>query len=696
MRLSCESPIPSQTGFAVRRKPPQRRQAAQPTRSTMPKPCASCGKALQKHQFARPEWKRPPGEGTCKECADIVQLASDSGFGALNDSVRARIRDFQSFDPKTDPNCVGWKNIGKLGNVGKLERGSAASALFRSAVAAYLDEVSMNGSDPMGLICDADPDEVSLWSQLSLHLRLHLLAEVAVGVLVPSAPLPPETVLHYAAFAAIHEFAYRQLDVEIDCRGLEESAESHPPVDLAELEQRAHDRMRDGDVYAELSRKNVAKAAKKIQKSNVEGAAAAELSSLVSRQQKEDRARHDWTSEVKQMHAVFSGPATHEAFKVGVATGSFEAMVQEMIGAHAKVSIDDVDFTLHWRALVHNKLLEDKQVGMLPDVMCEDKERWTLPIRMQKGMRGPEAHVDNVDRELVHYHTYMEDLYQAAPGELARHELVRRLTQEANLEFADEWTPELGAFDHRVLMVLAETHELPLKRPRQPFGEVGRLLAAHAGGVHDLPDTALVRSLEWLDAYHDLLDGRYGDLEAMVEAVRDASGSDCVDREPPLIPGWERQGRWKPDPRTKIYNPEVSVTIRQHPDEWLASVGASEPMQVCSYEECAQRYMPHGGQKRKKCSVCKVARYCSEACQRAHWKAGHKRECKDIAARLTELLEARRKKSTESKSGPAAPTSAAVAEPAPEPQQHDTSAAEHAPDSQQHDTLGHISYTPCL
>jgi hypothetical protein len=29
----------------------------------------------------------------------------------------------------------------------------------------------------------------------------------------------------------------------------------------------------------------------------------------------------------------------------------------------------------------------------------------------------------------------------------------------------------------------------------------------------------------------------------------------------------------------------------------------------------------------KKCSRCGAVRYCTRACQVAHWKAGHKREC---------------------------------------------------------------------
>ena len=30
---------------------------------------------------------------------------------------------------------------------------------------------------------------------------------------------------------------------------------------------------------------------------------------------------------------------------------------------------------------------------------------------------------------------------------------------------------------------------------------------------------------------------------------------------------------------------------------------------------------------RKRCAACKRALYCGKACQRAHWKAGHKEEC---------------------------------------------------------------------
>lgn len=34
----------------------------------------------------------------------------------------------------------------------------------------------------------------------------------------------------------------------------------------------------------------------------------------------------------------------------------------------------------------------------------------------------------------------------------------------------------------------------------------------------------------------------------------------------------------------------------------------------------------------KKCSRCKAVRYCSQKCQEAHWKSGHKKKCKDFQA----------------------------------------------------------------
>jgi hypothetical protein len=53
----------------------------------------------------------------------------------------------------------------------------------------------------------------------------------------------------------------------------------------------------------------------------------------------------------------------------------------------------------------------------------------------------------------------------------------------------------------------------------------------------------------------------------------------------------------------------------------------------CSYKECNMpqwRGPIEACPKYKKCGRCLAVKYCSEACQLAHWKAGHKQECKPV------------------------------------------------------------------
>lgn len=54
---------------------------------------------------------------------------------------------------------------------------------------------------------------------------------------------------------------------------------------------------------------------------------------------------------------------------------------------------------------------------------------------------------------------------------------------------------------------------------------------------------------------------------------------------------------------------------------------------VCVGKECANCLIPltHGSMR---CSRCKAAHYCGEACQKQHWKEGHKRFCEPVAARV--------------------------------------------------------------
>ena len=69
--------------------------------------------------------------------------------------------------------------------------------------------------------CNDDPEDYPLYSLLSPHHRLSLLADVAIGLLVHNFPPPPDTLEHFSAFYAIYSYALIQIEVEIDNERME-------------------------------------------------------------------------------------------------------------------------------------------------------------------------------------------------------------------------------------------------------------------------------------------------------------------------------------------------------------------------------------------------------------------------------------------------------------------------------------------
>ncbi|KAI3756115.1 hypothetical protein L1987_55929 [Smallanthus sonchifolius] len=76
-------------------------------------------------------------------------------------------------------------------------------------------------------------------------------------------------------------------------------------------------------------------------------------------------------------------------------------------------------------------------------------------------------------------------------------------------------------------------------------------------------------------------------------------------------------------------SPSVTVVSRLS-SSMPAIVDTSDPCVVC------------GSLTKKQCSRCKVVRYCSEACQRSHWKSGHKDKCEEFRQSFKSSLQGRR------------------------------------------------------
>ena len=91
----------------------------------------------------------------------------------------------------TNPNHQGFRFIGKLKG--------AERSLFQHLLCCFVENHCRNANDYF----DAPDDVDDIWHGASPHLRARICAEVAVGLLVPDEPLPPENFLHYAIFKFI-------------------------------------------------------------------------------------------------------------------------------------------------------------------------------------------------------------------------------------------------------------------------------------------------------------------------------------------------------------------------------------------------------------------------------------------------------------------------------------------------------------
>ncbi len=92
--------------------------------------------------------------------------------------------------------------------------------------------------------------------------------------------------------------------------------------------------------------------------------------------------------------------------------------------------------------------------------------------------------------------------------------------------------------------------------------------------------------------------------------------------------------RWQlppPPPPPPPSGPLPSPLVLTH-----CRAGALPQLCVCGNPRCGN-FGGHckGALSLKQCGGCRAVRYCGADCQRAHWRAGHKAECKLLVAATT-------------------------------------------------------------
>lgn len=116
----------------------------------------------------------------------------------------------------------------------------AGTGKLTGAEARVFEAAAMRLVDATRDACSDTPDETPLYSRLTPHHRIELLADVVVGLLDPTVPLPKDDPEHQSAYLAVWGTVMCEVTMEID--------------------------MDRGKAHAELEKKNKKKLEKKLKK----------------------------------------------------------------------------------------------------------------------------------------------------------------------------------------------------------------------------------------------------------------------------------------------------------------------------------------------------------------------------------------------------------------------------------------------
>ena len=220
----------------------------------------------------------------------------------------------------------------------------------------------------------------------------------------------------------------------------------------------------------------------------------------------------------------------------------------------------------------------------------------------------------------------------------ARYDLTTSQVKTASKVFAGQWSARASITDFRVLAVLKEPTDpdlwssledcgINLCADSQPRAEAAFQLAElsdeqveemrasepphdpMSGRPSHMATVYRMRHWGWAHMWHTQMSRDrhgYSSPDARVQAVLALdSAEDSLDS--------VEQAVW----RAKPFRHVGADIVDESPTAWSK---ADERCDVChAYGE--------GRAKLMTCSGCKVTKYCSKACQRAGWKAGHKQMC---------------------------------------------------------------------
>lgn len=289
--------------------------------------------------------------------------------------------------------------------------------------------------------CNATPEELPLFSLLSPFQRLSLIADVVVGLVNISSPLPPDTLEHYSALYAIYSFALTQIEVETDFQSVErrrtsrniprkEMRQIKPLIPLKEQtsnymeDKRWEDLLERGKEYSiqeKLNKGKVLKLAKKCDpdKDNV------------------GMSQHE---SVKQLHHG------SEDFMEDLLEIYNEYHGEELTEVHDP---DEFSFRRHFHAVLAHKF------PTLPFTYTSCNQRhWSFMHQLL--ISACRLNLTAPEREMIFGEMDFSDLgLLSSPVKLTKYAVIMKRVATLTEEYERNWTPLRTLKDIRMLTVLA-------------------------------------------------------------------------------------------------------------------------------------------------------------------------------------------------------------------------------------------------
>jgi hypothetical protein len=427
--------------------------------------------------------------------------------------------------------------------------------------------------------CNDTPDEYPIFSWLSPEQRISLVSQVAVGLLCPGEPLPPETIQHFAAYLGVVACIKIELEIEMDDVYMREVGEDfldlyyEPYAAVEENERGARRFTEDEQTQRGADMALIGRAAEKNKKKLDKKSGDQEEFSAGDR-------KINYEEELSKVQTT-----TSKLFSGGPCSEENRRPPRPLTDA-------EKCYGFQWRLLCDAAFQEDKpDLASLSDVEsvmmltlipplsnvnfcwnCYDPDKWHMAIDILMHTKFGSSY-SNTERALLI--GTINDFSYADLSQHARIRAVEKTVKDIRDSYDPYWEFDKSFKEQRLIFAVC-TSEL--------FGDPTELKF-----IRTFESKCQERGIDLLDA------DKYQERLEIYRSIKDD-----------FIEGLDRIGPGTP----ADYKADTGLMF-----------GGSCGAYMCWNSE---------PEKLQRCSKCLVVSYCSKECQRKDWP-NHKKVCKNLA-----------------------------------------------------------------